>query len=222
MMIDFPLLRPDDAAHYLGMTVNQFRRARKSVTPPPAYRLGKGKFARFRYSRAQLDRWQLHADTYGLQPPVEPVAEMDTDAIACRADVERLLNILPQRERRIIELRYGFHDGRPWSYDEIGACDVFDMTRERVRQLEGQALERMRTVAGSRTPAPTFNLYPPSLKTGQIVVSTPKDVEDADRYVRTLNADNWIRLGLADPVNRKAYIDGLIMRDGFIRLTPSA
>ncbi len=49
---------------------------------------------------------------------------------------------LPERERRIIELRYGFDDGRPLSYRSIG--DQLGLTGERVRQLERQARKRLR------------------------------------------------------------------------------
>jgi RNA polymerase primary sigma factor len=54
--------------------------------------------------------------------------------------VRRALDALPERERRIIELRFGF-DGEPWTLEAIG--HELDLTRERVRQLEGQALSRL-------------------------------------------------------------------------------
>jgi RNA polymerase primary sigma factor len=57
-----------------------------------------------------------------------------------RQGVRRALEALPERERRILELRFGF-DGEPWTLEAIG--NELDLTRERVRQLEGQALARL-------------------------------------------------------------------------------
>jgi RNA polymerase primary sigma factor len=57
-----------------------------------------------------------------------------------RQGVRKALDALPERERRILELRFGF-DGEPWTLEAIG--HELDLTRERVRQLEGQALARL-------------------------------------------------------------------------------
>ncbi|MFN0153281.1 MAG: sigma-70 family RNA polymerase sigma factor [Gaiella sp.] len=57
-----------------------------------------------------------------------------------RQSIRRALDALPERERRILELRFGF-EGEPWTLEAIG--HELDLTRERVRQLEGQALSRL-------------------------------------------------------------------------------
>jgi RNA polymerase primary sigma factor len=57
-----------------------------------------------------------------------------------RQGVRRALDALPERERRILELRFGF-EGEPWTLEAIG--HELDLTRERVRQLESQALQRL-------------------------------------------------------------------------------
>jgi len=57
-----------------------------------------------------------------------------------RQGVRRALDALPERERRILELRFGF-EGEPWTLEAIG--HELDLTRERVRQLENQALARL-------------------------------------------------------------------------------
>jgi RNA polymerase primary sigma factor len=57
-----------------------------------------------------------------------------------RQGVRRALDALPERERRILELRFGF-EGEPWTLEAIG--HELDLTRERVRQLEAQALARL-------------------------------------------------------------------------------
>ena len=46
------------------------------------------------------------------------------------------------REERVIRLRFGFVDGKPWTLEEIGK--VFNVTRERIRQIEAKALRKLR------------------------------------------------------------------------------
>jgi RNA polymerase primary sigma factor len=69
--------------------------------------------------------------------PVQITEEMDV-ANSLRKSIERL----PQREGRILALRYGFYDGVPRTLEEIG--EEFNLTRERIRQLEKLALCRLR------------------------------------------------------------------------------
>ena len=57
--------------------------------------------------------------------------------------VRRALDALPERERRILELRFGF-EGEPWTLEAIG--HELGLTRERVRQLEGPALSRLSAI----------------------------------------------------------------------------
>jgi RNA polymerase primary sigma factor len=57
-----------------------------------------------------------------------------------KVGVRRALDALPERERRILELRFGF-DGEPWTLEAIGR--ELDLTRERVRQLVAAALRRV-------------------------------------------------------------------------------
>ena len=59
-----------------------------------------------------------------------------------REEMEDLLDQLDHRERRVLELRYGFEDGRERTLEEVGR--VFGVTRERIRQIEAQALLRLR------------------------------------------------------------------------------
>ncbi len=69
--------------------------------------------------------------------PVRVTEEMDI-ANSLRKSIERL----PNREGRILALRYGFYDGVPRTLEEIG--EEFNLTRERIRQLEKLALCRLR------------------------------------------------------------------------------
>lgn len=59
-----------------------------------------------------------------------------------RRDLATALNHLSERERRIIDLRYGLVDGQRRTLEEVGR--VLGMTRERARQIEAEALRRLR------------------------------------------------------------------------------
>ncbi len=57
-------------------------------------------------------------------------------------DVSRVLSVLGDREQAILRARYGLDDGRPLTLKETGA--LFSLTRERIRQIEKQALQQLR------------------------------------------------------------------------------
>jgi RNA polymerase primary sigma factor len=59
-----------------------------------------------------------------------------------REHLETVLNGLPPREVRILQLRYGLLDGQAYTLEEVGR--KMGVTRERVRQIEAQALSRLR------------------------------------------------------------------------------
>ena len=56
--------------------------------------------------------------------------------------LQQALDKLPDREAQILRLRYGLADGRVYTLEEVG--QTIGVTRERVRQLEAQALNRLR------------------------------------------------------------------------------
>ena len=56
--------------------------------------------------------------------------------------VTAVLHSLSTRERQVLELRFGLHDGRSRTLEEVGK--VFDVTRERIRQIEAKALRKLR------------------------------------------------------------------------------
>ncbi|MFH1906343.1 MAG: sigma-70 family RNA polymerase sigma factor, partial [Chloroflexota bacterium] len=59
-----------------------------------------------------------------------------------REHLSEVLNGLPPREVRILQLRYGLLDGQAYTLEEVGR--KMGVTRERVRQIEAQALSRLR------------------------------------------------------------------------------
>ena len=70
-------------------------------------------------------------------------APMDNAAQqAMREQIDGVLLLLPERERKIIQLRYGLNDGRYRTLEEVGR--EFNITRERIRQIESKVLRKLR------------------------------------------------------------------------------
>ncbi|KPL88659.1 RNA polymerase sigma factor RpoD [Ardenticatena maritima] len=65
-----------------------------------------------------------------------------------RQELERALSTIDPREARILRLRFGLVDGRAHTLEELG--QKFGLTRERIRQIEGEALRRLRHPSRSR------------------------------------------------------------------------
>jgi RNA polymerase primary sigma factor len=59
-----------------------------------------------------------------------------------RENLREVLNGLPLREVRVLQLRYGLFDGQAYTLEQVGR--KIGVTRERVRQIEAQALSRLR------------------------------------------------------------------------------
>ncbi|MEV7125771.1 RNA polymerase sigma factor [Streptomyces sp. NPDC093260] len=69
--------------------------------------------------------------------PVESAA-----FLLLREHLEAVLSTLGERERKVVQLRYGLMDGRPRTLEEIGR--IFGVTRERIRQIESKTLSKLR------------------------------------------------------------------------------
>lgn len=69
--------------------------------------------------------------------PVESAA-----FLLLREHLEAVLSTLGERERKVVQLRYGLADGRPRTLEEIGR--IFGVTRERIRQIESKTLGKLR------------------------------------------------------------------------------
>ena len=63
-------------------------------------------------------------------------------------EISNVLQTLDERERKILELRFGIHDGTTRTLEEVGS--EFNVTRERVRQIESKALRKLRHPTRSR------------------------------------------------------------------------
>jgi RNA polymerase sigma factor (sigma-70 family) len=76
------------------------------------------------------------ADASSIDPEQAAIAE-DRDRL-----IGEVLSGLEERERMIIELRYGLNGGEPMTLEEIG--EYFELTRERIRQMQNRALAKLR------------------------------------------------------------------------------
>ncbi len=78
-----------------------------------------------------------------MPSPIEIVEDLDI-----KEKIEEWLNLLSDIERRVIILRYGLHDQSPKTLEAIGK--IFGLTRERIRQIEIRAIERLRKILDKR------------------------------------------------------------------------
>ena len=69
--------------------------------------------------------------------PAEAVSQ-----VMLREQLEKVLKTLTPREEAVLKLRFGLEDGRPRTLEEVGK--QFDITRERIRQIEAKALRKLR------------------------------------------------------------------------------
>ena len=74
--------------------------------------------------------------------------EGNVESTMLRDHITILLRDLKERERQVIELRFGLRDGRPRTLEEVGR--EFNVTRERIRQIEAKALRKLRNPVRSK------------------------------------------------------------------------
>ena len=74
--------------------------------------------------------------------------EGNVENVMLREHIDSLLKDLKERERQVIELRFGLKDGHPRTLEEVGK--EFNVTRERIRQIEAKALRKLRHPSRSR------------------------------------------------------------------------
>ena len=67
-----------------------------------------------------------------------------------REDIEHALASLPERDRKVIELRFGLSGQQPCTLEEVGRA--FGVTRERIRQIENNTLKKLESLARSAGP----------------------------------------------------------------------
>ena len=83
-----------------------------------------------------------------LEDDSEPLPDEAADVIFRNEALAKALGALGERERRVLELRYGLNGQAPLTLDEVGR--VFDVTRERIRQIENHSLKKLRMLSESQ------------------------------------------------------------------------
>jgi RNA polymerase primary sigma factor len=95
-----------------------------------------------------LEKPMGEEDDAALADFVEDVSSQSPFEVASetsrRESIARVLASLPQREREVIEMRYGIAGGRARTLEEVGLA--FNITRERVRQIETRTLKRLQAL----------------------------------------------------------------------------
>jgi len=84
-----------------------------------------------------------------LEDPKTSSSQQNVDNLFRGERIEGLLSNMNPREKEILELRFGLKDGEVHTLNEVAKC--FNITRERVRQIEAAALKKLRSLAGSRS-----------------------------------------------------------------------
>ena len=74
--------------------------------------------------------------------------EGNVESVMLREHIDALLGDLKERERQVIVLRFGLEDGHPRTLEEVGK--EFNVTRERIRQIEAMALRKLRNPVRSK------------------------------------------------------------------------
>jgi RNA polymerase sigma factor (sigma-70 family) len=120
---------PDELAGELGLTTEQVTRAEQAAMMPCSL------------DEAQTDDGNATlAETIADPSQLTPLEEVSQTLL--RDDIAAAMAYLTVRERDILRLRYGLSDGNPMTLEQIGR--QLNLTRERVRQLETEALKKLR------------------------------------------------------------------------------
>lgn len=119
----------EELAHAMGMSLRKIKRLLQASTQPVSLEQPLNNESEGRVGEVLADE--------SLETPMEIAA-----ANMLHAELNAALNDLPDRERKILQLRYGLLDGQRRTLEEVGVA--FGITRERTRQIEAEALRRLR------------------------------------------------------------------------------
>jgi RNA polymerase primary sigma factor len=125
----------EEIAKELDLTLDEVEQIRRSAQTPVSLEKPVGDDEESEFG---------HFITDELAPQPDEVAE---DVLRKEALV-KILHTLSERERRVLELRYGLNGEQPRTLDEVGR--TFQVTRERIRQIENQSLKKLRALADSQ------------------------------------------------------------------------
>lgn len=119
----------EEIAHTMGMSLRKVKRLLQASIQPVSLEQPLNNDSEGRVSEVLADET--------LETPMEIAAQN-----MLHAELTAALNDLPERERKILQMRYGLIDGQRRTLEEVGVA--FGITRERTRQIEAEALRRLR------------------------------------------------------------------------------
>ncbi len=126
---------PEEVAHRLEYPVGKVKSVMKASMEP-----------------ISLDRPIGEDDDSNLSDFIEDTTASSPDQTAAHSmlkdQVQRVLATLTKREEKVVRLRFGLGDGTPRTLEEVGT--IFNVTRERVRQIEAKALRKLMHPSRSR------------------------------------------------------------------------
>ena len=125
----------DEIARELDLNVDEVDQIRRSAQTPVSLEKPVGDDEESEFG---------HFITDELAPLPDELAE----DVLRREALTKILGTLSERERRVLELRYGLNGEQPRTLDEVGR--TFQVTRERIRQIENQSLKKLRALADSQ------------------------------------------------------------------------
>ena len=152
LALDLEILEPEDAA-----AIRQAYSAEKPLGPTLEQKLRRGaekvrKIIRIAQEPMSLEMPVGSEDSSQLADFIEdetmpqPVDEAAKTLL--KEQVRNALSVLTERERQVLEMRFGLLDGRDYTLEEVGK--YFQVTRERIRQIEAKALRKLRHPTRSR------------------------------------------------------------------------
>jgi len=123
--------RPDEIALELGMTADEVREIQRMAQLPVSLEKPIGE--------------EEESELGDFVQDEQAVSPFDSATMTLRKeDIERALDSLPERERKVIELRFGLKGEHPCTLEEVGRA--FGVTRERIRQIENNTLKKLESL----------------------------------------------------------------------------
>ena len=123
---------PSEVAKELGMELSEVEQILRSAQAPVSLEKPVGDEEESEFGHFLADQ-------------SSPMPDEAVEVLLRTETLTRILGALSHRERRVLELRYGLNGEHPRTLDEVGR--TFNVTRERVRQIENQSLKKLQALA---------------------------------------------------------------------------
>ncbi len=126
---------PEEVADALGVDVDKVREIMKVSQEPTSLEMPVGD-----------DEDSLLGDF--IQDQSQPSPDDSASRQLLKEQMEEVLSTLSEREKKVLELRFGLRDGKPRTLEEVGR--EFNVTRERIRQIEAKAIRKLKHPSRSK------------------------------------------------------------------------